>query len=149
MNTLILYDTLYGHNFELGNFIHQTLLPSAIFLSFKEALQVKLDSINLLILCPCIYGEGQLTAPEEKFYNYLCQFSPIRLTYYIAGVGDKNFGPAKFANAVNIFDHQLRQHDASPLASSLKIDYEDLPVAQQTVTDEITNFLRKGRDSNH
>ncbi len=137
MNTLILYDTLYGHNFELGNFIYQTLLPSAIFLSFKEALQIKLDSINLLILCPCTYGEGQLTAPEEKFYNYLCQFSPIRLTYYIAGVGE------------NIFDHQLRQHDASPLASSLKIDYEDLPVAQQTVTDEITNFLRKGRDSNH
>ena len=142
MNTLILYDTLYGHNFELGNFIHQTLLPSAIFLSFKEALQIKLDSINLLILCPCTYGFW-------KFYNYLCQFSPIRLTYYIAGVGDKNFGPTKFANAVNIFDHQLHQHSASPLASSLKIDYEDLPAAQQTVTYEITNFLRKGRDSNH
>ena len=74
MNTLILYDTLYGHNFELGNFIHQTILPTAIFLSFKEALQVKLDSIDLLILCPCTYGEGQLTASEEKFYNYLCQF---------------------------------------------------------------------------
>ncbi len=151
MNTLILYDTLYGHNFELGNFIYQTILPSAIFLSFKEALQVKLDSIDLLILCPCTYGEGQLTASEEKFYNYLCQcqFSVPRLVYYIAGVGDKNFGPAKFANAVNIFDRQLRQHGASPLASSLKIDYEDLPTAQQTVTDEITNFLRKGRDSNY
>ena len=140
MNTLVLYDTLYGHNFELGNFIHQTILPSAIFLSFKEA---------LLILCPCTYGEGQLTASEEKFYNYLCQFSVPRLVYYIAGVGDKNFGPAKFANAVNIFNYQLRQHGASPLASSLKIDYEDLPTAQQTVTDEITNFLRKGRDSNY
>ncbi len=104
MNTLILYDTLYGHNFELGNFIYQTILPSA---------------------------------------------SVPRLVYYIAGVGDKNFGPAKFANAVNIFDRQLRQHCASPLASSLKIDYEDLPTAQQTVTDEITNFLRKGRDSNY
>lgn len=149
MNTLILYDTLYGHNFELGNFIHQIILQSAIFLSFKEALQVKLDSIDLLILCPCTYGEGQLTASEEKFYNYLCQFPVPRLVYYIAGVGDKNFGPAKFANAVNTFDHQLRQHGASPLASSLKIDYEDLPTAQQTVTDEITNFLRKGRDSNY
>ena len=73
MNTLILYDTLYGHNFELGNCIYQTILPSAIFLSFKEALQVKLDSIDLLILCPCTYGEGQLTASEEKFYNYLSQ----------------------------------------------------------------------------
>ena len=149
MNTLILYDTLYGHNFELGTFIHQTILPSASFLSFKEALQVNLDRINLLILCPCTYGEGQLTASEEKFYNYLCQFSVPRLIYYIAGVGDKNFGSAKFANAVNIFDHQLRQHGASPLAPLLKIDYEDLPTAQQTVTDELTNFLRKGRDSNY
>lgn len=126
MNTLILYDTLYGHNFELGTFIHQTILPSASFLSFREGFQVKLDRIDLLILCPCTYGEGQLTASEEKFYNYLCQFSVPRLIYYIAGVGDKNFGSAKFANAVNIFDHQLRQHGASPLASSLKIDYEDL-----------------------
>ena len=149
MNTLILYDTLYGHNFELGTFIHHTILPSASFLSFKEALQVNLDRINLLILCPCTYGEGQLTASEEKFYNYLCQFSVPRLIYYIAGVGDKNFGSAKFANAVNIFDHQLRQHGALPLAPSLKIDYEDLPTAQQTVTDELTNFLRKGRDSNY
>lgn len=142
MNTLILYDTVYGHNFELGGYIHQNLLPDSSLLPFKESLTVKLDNIDLLILCPCTSGEGQLTVNEEKFYNYLSEFSLKSLTYYIAGIGDQNFGRENFANAVNIFDQRLQYQHARQLGPSLKIDYEDIDNGQQIIAKEISKYLK-------
>lgn len=145
MNKLIIYDTIYGHNFELSKFIHDQLLPEASLISFKEFSPTMLSNHDFLILCPCTYGEGELTANEQVVYDYLSNRSLSHLTYYLAGIGDCNFGQERFANAVNIFDKLLRQRQAVPIAPSLKADYEDIAKAHQQITRILKEASRKKR----
>lgn len=142
MKALIIYATNDGHNFELGQFIQQLVLPTAPLVNVADYAQIPLANLDLLVLCPCTYGEGQLTAKEEQFYHYLQEQPVFPAAYYLAGVGDRNFGRERFANAVTIFNQLLHQHSRA-IDCPLKIDYDEINSAHQQIITSINRYLQR------
>ncbi|MBB1078902.1 flavodoxin-like domain-containing protein [Limosilactobacillus sp. STM2_1] len=143
MNVIIIYSTIYGHNLEMSQFIHDKILPDSTLISMDNFTPVNLANYDLIIMCPCTYGEGQLTTNEEAFYHYLTKCCLTGSDYLIVGVGDKHFGPRKFANAVSIFAEKLAAAGASSITHPLKVDYDEAKLVQKRVNKIINNYYQK------
>lgn len=143
MNVIIIYSTIYGHNFEISQFIHNKLLPTISLISVDDFASINLANYDLIIMCPCTYGEGQLTATEEAFYHYLAKCHLPESDYLVIGIGDKHFGPTKFANAAYLFASQLARTGASPVTRPLRVDYDEVKTVQKRVRRIINNYYQK------
>lgn len=131
MKALILYSTIYGHNLEMSQFIHQSLLPYADWMQIDNFDFTTLADYDLLVLCPCTYGEGYLQPRDEAFQNFLKKSRLPRLKYLIVAAGDRDFGPSDFANAANIFQFRLKAAGAQPVSGPIKYDFADFLHTEQ------------------
>lgn len=143
MNAIIIYSTLDGHNLEMGLFLRQKLLASVPLISTADFAKVQLADYDLLVLCPCTYGEGQLTETDQLFYNALGKYHLPDTSFLVIGIGDKAFGPHNFANAATLFARQLQQTGATPIVPPLKVDYEEVGTARKRAVKVITKYYQK------
>ncbi|WP_076461363.1 flavodoxin domain-containing protein [Limosilactobacillus caccae] len=125
MRILILYSTIYGHNLEMSQFIKQRLLTTTTYTTIKDFDSSQLPTYDLLVLCPCTYGEGTLYPDDQDFYDQLKSLRITNLHYLLIGAGDKTFGPSCFANACSLFNYRLRKQGAQPVMPPIKYDLDD------------------------
>lgn len=124
MRELILYSTLFGHNLELSQLI-AGCCPQMTRQALTEKSAASLINYDRLIICPCTYGDGYLTPPEEQFFHQVQGMPLPHLSYLVAGAGDLDYGHAAFARAVLIFDRTLHDQGARRLGAPIRVDYEE------------------------
>lgn len=142
MQMLVLYETIFGHNLELAQQV-QEKFPTSNLVKISAAKPESLKAADLVVLCPCTYGEGQLTAPEVSFCQGLDHTNLADTSYLVTGVGDKDYGSYQFARAAIIFDHYLKAAGAQPIAKPLRIDYDELNDKAKQIVTIIQNWQRE------
>lgn len=143
MKILILYSTIYGHNLEMSKFIQQRFFPQADYLTITEFNPIMLKDYDLLIICPCTYGNGELWPADESLASFLKKSHLAHLKFTVIGAGDRNFGQGSFANAVDIFSYLLKRTGAQEVHAPLKYDFDDLLTVQEQLSQLWENGLIK------